>query len=118
MSEERQGQVAEVTTQLEVEDLQGWVIIKMRQPNGDVIYTRYEPQTALQIADAIGKASYQAKYGKPRELVVSLADQVIEQKRIRLTQRCNIMIKSMLADGKSNQEIVERLVDQVMAEVL
>jgi len=110
--------VEEVTTSLEVDALQGFVIIKMRQPNGDILFTRYDPQTALEIADTIGKTSYYAKYGKPRELVVSLSDQMIEMKRKRLTQRCALMINSMLADKKSNQEIVERLVDQVMAEVL
>ncbi len=118
MSDEPKGEVVEATTKLEVDDIQGSVVIKMRPPNGDVIYTRYDPQTALEIADAIGRARYHAKYGIPRELVVSLSDQVIEQKRIRLTQRCLVMIGSMLSDGKSNQQIVERLVDQVLAEML
>ena len=118
MIDNAEGYVVEVTTKLEVDVLQDAVIIKMRQPNGDVLYTRFDPQTALEIADTIGKASYHAKYGKPREVIVSLSDQLIEQKRLRLTQRCSVMINSMLRDGKSNQEIVERLVDQVMAELL
>ena len=104
--------------ELEVGMEQDKAIIKHKMPNGDLIYSLHDPENALAIADAIGKASYQAKYGKPRDQVITLSDQVVERKRIKLVNRCNIMVTSMLRDGKPNEEIVTRLVDACLAEVL
>ena len=109
-------QVTKSITEFEVDDHYGMVVLKMRTPR-EVIYTTHDPQQALEIATAIGKASYHARYGKPMPTVVSLADQVIERKRDVLINRGNVMINSMLRDGKSNQDIVRAIIDVVLAEV-
>lgn len=96
---------------------EGKVVLTVRQTGKDAVYMAFDPGSALEIADVIAKASYNAKYGKDRPVLIGLGDMVIEQKRVKLNNRCNIMLKSMLTEGKSNQVIVKNLIDACLAEV-
>jgi hypothetical protein len=96
---------------------EGRVVLTVRQTGKDPVYLAFDPESALEVADVIAKASYNAKYGKDRPVLIGLGDMVIEQKRLKLNNRCNIMLRSMLAEGKSNQLIVKNLIDACLAEV-
>jgi hypothetical protein len=96
---------------------EGRVVLTIRQTGKDPVYMAFDPGGALEVADVIAKASYNAKYGKDRPVLIGLGDMVIEQKRVKLNNRCNIMLKSMLTEGKSNQVIVKNLIDACLAEV-
>jgi len=54
----------------------------------------------------------------PKGWAVDLEAVEHERKRIILVNRCKVMVTSMLRDGKPNEEIVTRLVDACLAEVL
>lgn len=102
---------------LEVNDHEGRVVITVRQTGKDPVYVALDPGQALEGADMIAKASYHAKYGKERPVLVNLGDMIIEQKRQKLNNRLLLMIRTMLADKRSNQYMVKNLVDACMAEL-
>ena len=102
---------------LEVDDQEGRVVITIRQTGKDPVYVALDPGQAMEIADAISKASYHAKYGKDRPVLIGLGDMVIEQKRIKLNNRLKIMLTSMLEAGKPNSYIISQMVDACLAEL-
>ena len=102
---------------LEVDDQEGRVVITIRQTGKDPVYVALDPGQAMEIADAIAKASYHAKYGKGRPVLIGLGDMVIEQKRIKLNNRLKIMLTSMLEAGKPNSYIISQMVDACLAEL-
>lgn len=102
---------------LEVNVLEGRVVLTIRQTGKDPVYTAFDPGQALEIADMLAKASYYAKHGKDRPVLASLGDMIIEQKRVKLNNRCMLMLKTMLSEGKSNQAMVRELVDTCLAEI-
>jgi len=103
---------------LEVDQDRGMVVIKQRRQNGDLVYTMHDPQAALEVAEAIARASFLAKYGKPQPgVVVTLADQVIEQKRLKLYNRYVRMLTSMLAEGRTIDVQATQLTDAAMREL-
>lgn len=102
---------------LEVNVLEGRVVLTIRQNNKDPVYTAFDPGQALEIADMLAKASYYAKYGKDRPVLASLGDMIIEAKRQKLNNRCKVMLTSMLSDQKSNSYIIQQLVDTCLSEI-
>lgn len=102
---------------IDVDDIEGRVVLTIRQPNKDPVYTAHDPGQAMELADVIAKASYHAKYGKRRPLEINLSDMVLERKRTVLVKRLNLIVRQLLADGKSNDYIVNTLIDHVMAEI-
>jgi hypothetical protein len=96
---------------------EGKVVLTVRQTGKDPVYMAFDPGSALEVADVIAKASYNAKYGKDRPVLIGLGDMVIEQKRVKLNNRCNIMLRSMLTEGKANDLIIRNLVDACLAEM-
>ena len=102
---------------LEMDDTKDWVVVKMRLKDGTVKVITFEPDRALDAAEALAQHSYRAKYGKPSPLVNTLRDEVLLRKRRVLINRGKLVIGSMLTDGKSNDDIINVLVDIVLAEV-
>ena len=96
---------------------EGKVVLTVRQTGKDPVYMAFDPGSALEVADVIAKASYNAKYGKDRPVLVGLGDMVIEQKRVKLNNRLKIMLTSMLAEKKSNQHMISQMVDACLAEL-
>lgn len=103
---------------LEVDHGNGRVIIKQRRQNGDLVYTLHDAQAALEVAEAIAKASFLVKYGKPRPgVLVSLADQVVERKRLKLYNRYVRMLTSMMAENRAPEVQATQLVDAALREL-
>jgi len=102
---------------IEINEHEGRVILTVRPRGRPMVQTAHDPGQALEIANALAACSYNAKYGRPRPQLVGLADQIIEDKRIRLNSRLLIMVKSMTREGKSNQYIVSQCVDACLAEI-
>lgn len=96
---------------------EGKVVLTVHQTGKTPVYLAFDPGSALEVADVIAKASYNAKYGRDRPVLVGLGDMVIEKKREKLKNRCKIMLTSMLTEGKPNGYIINRLVDACLAEV-
>ena len=102
---------------IEINVIEGRVVLTVRQKGKDAVFTAFDPGQALEVADMLAKTSYHAKYGKDRPITATLGDMVLEQKRVKLTNRCMLMLKSMLSEGKSNQAMIRELVDTCMAEL-
>lgn len=104
--------------QLEIGDAKGQVIVKHLIPNGDVVFSLHDGPAALEVADAVGKASYRATYGKPAPgVLVSLADQIIERKRRTLHARFMVMMNSMQSERRSLDVQATQLVDAALKEL-
>jgi len=104
--------------ELEIDEERGAVIIKHRMPNADIVYSLHDGQAALMIAETAARMSYRAAYGKPKPgVLVSLADQVINRKRITLHRRFMVMMTSMQAEGRSLDVQATQLVDAALREL-
>lgn len=93
------------------------VRIVIRQADGAELWTSHDPDQAVDVAEAIAREAYHAKYGKPSENVRTLRDEVLSKKREKLVNRCKIVIPQLLERGRSNEYIVTTLIDLVLAEV-
>lgn len=94
-----------------------WVKILIRREDGQEMWVSLDPDNAVDVAEAIAKEAYHAKYGRPSEVVHTLKDEVIAKKRVKLINRCKLVINSLLERGKPNEYIVTELIDIVLAEV-
>ena len=91
--------------------VKGRVEIHYPQPRSRVVF---DADNARQFGEMMAKAAYEARYGvKPTEGSSRLAEGL----RVRMVTRGTHMIRSMLKDGKSDQEIVTALVDVIMSEL-
>lgn len=108
---------AVIAGSIEINVIEGRVVLAVRQQGKDAVFTAFDPGQALEVADMLAKTGYYAKYGKDRPITATLGDMVLEKKREKLNNRCQIMLKSMLKDRRSNQHIITQLVDTCMAEL-
>jgi hypothetical protein len=94
-----------------------WVKMTIRRDDGQEMWVSLDPDNAVDVAEAIAKEAYHAKYGKPSPLVHTLKDEILAKKREKLINRCKLVAPQLLERGRSNEYIVTELIDIVLAEV-
>lgn len=88
--------------------------VELQYPEGPRARVVMDSENARQIAEGIAKAAYEARYGtKPAEGASRLGDEL----RTRMVARGTLIANTMVNEGKSNQEIVQAIVDRVMLEL-
>lgn len=91
--------------------VKGRVEIHYPQPRLRVVF---DPEGARMFGEMMAKASYEARYGtKPAEGSSRLGGEL----RTRMVARGTLIANTMTNEGKSNQEIVQAIVDRVMLEL-
>jgi len=92
----------------------GFVIQRFKQP---MIEVKYSPENAIAIARAITDNAFVARDGvKP--LGDTLKSELIEQHRIKLTQRFTLMLASLrLNKNKSDGQVALALVEAALKEI-
>lgn len=93
-----------------IKDLDGEVIVDFYEPVQTIAFT---PHNALGIAAGLAEAAYAAD-GRPNQQ--ALKDAVIEQKRLKLVRRVELMLGSMQGHKLSSQS--QKIVDAVLSEIL
>lgn len=94
-----------------------WVKATIRREDSQEMWVSLDPDQAVDVAEAIAKEAYHAKYGKPSEMVHTLKDELLAKKRTKLINRCKLVIPQLLERGRTNEHIVTELIDIVLAEV-
>lgn len=94
-----------------------WVRVAIRREDNQEMWVSLDPDNAVDVAEAIAREAYHAKYGKPSPLVHTLKDEVLAKKREKLINRCKLVVPQLLERGRSNEHIVTELIDIVLAEV-
>lgn len=93
------------------------VEIKMRREDGLEISCVFDPETTMDLCEAIARQAYECKYGRPPTSVVTLRDEVLNRKRAMLITRGVLIVPQLLEQKRSNSYIVETLIDMVLKEV-
>jgi hypothetical protein len=90
--------------------------VMLRFPK-EVAWVLLDPDTARQVAEAIGRAAYEGHYGRPPPTGKSI---VGEEKRQMLVQRLSLMLGSFARMPRmpSNGQMATQLVDTVLSEVI
>ena len=99
-------------TEMVITNEGGKVVQRFQRPMPWVLY---DPQAAVNVAQALAKEAYIVQTGKSptvvnRAAAPGLADQV----RGRLLVSCSLMIASMMKDGRNADTIALNVVDHVL----
>lgn len=102
------------TQTIQLSDKDGMVIMHFEKP---VEWVALDPATAVRVAEAMARASYNAKFGDVP--TTQQRSSITEQIRIRLRNRVKLMLASMATDAPAPSYDMQatRIVDAVLKEV-
>lgn len=113
-------QVQRGETQMGIACIQGKVVLKFPQP---MEHVALGAENARFIAEAIGRAAYEAHYGKapPDDMRSALAqqirDNITDELRDRMIARFTLVVPSMVNQSKTPGRIAMEMVDILLREV-
>lgn len=102
---------AELTSDtIAVGDRDGLVLLSFPKP---VQWVTLDPETARNVAEAIARRSYKARFGDdPTPQRTAITDAL----RTRCVNRAKLMLRSMAGDGTDFDVQAQRIVDQILTE--